>query len=229
MISAAPIIHLGVVQAESPAALRALQSWSTDEDRDSGRRRDSVLCRALTREMLAGMTGSTALTAQPWRISSMASGKPVAVDPAGSHAPAISMSHSGPWVAYAASFAGEIGIDVEVSRTSRDHRAIADRAFGPQEAAVTRNADQGRFYAIWTLREAIAKATGAGLKMAADAADRVSDGPYQSARWVRLDGADWWLMHAQPAAEVSLAVALRLSDGGGTDQHVQLQWWPESA
>lgn len=137
------------------------------------------------------------------------------------------MSHSGSWVAYAATFAGEIGIDIEQVRHSRNHLGIAEHAFGLNETEVVRRFGSARFYAIWTLREAIAKATGKGLQMAADGRDRVHDGPDNSSKWVSLEDADWWLMHATPSAEVSLGLALRPT-GSKLPQEVRLLWWPRN-
>lgn len=153
------------------------------------------------------------------------SGAPIASHQGGKPAPAISMSHSGSWVAYAATFAGEIGIDIEQVKPSRNHLGIAEHAFGPNEKAAVSSFGPARFYAIWTLREAIAKATRAGLQMAADGRDRVHDGPYNSATWLILEDANWWLMHAGPSSEMSLGVAFRPA-GATLLSEVRLHWWP---
>jgi len=216
-------VHLGLMRTESPATLQALQSWGTDEDRQSCRRPASLACRALLRGMLAEITQSPP---DAWRFSKRSSGAPVATHRNGQPAPAISITHSGSWVAYAATFAGAIGIDVEQSRDRRDHLGIAERAFGPREREAVDRLGSSRFHAIWTLREAIAKATGKGLEMAADRRDRVQDGPYESSQWMRMEDADWWLMHANPAPEVSLGLAFRPAEGRPRSEAVQLHWWP---
>ncbi len=172
--------------------------------------------------MLAEITQSAGTQ---WRFSALPSGLPITSHQGGKPAPAISMSHSGSWVACAATFAGAIGIDIEQVKPSRNHLGIAEHAFGPNEKAAVNRFGQARFYAIWTLREAIAKATGAGLQMAADGQDRVHDGPYKSATWVTLEDANWWLMHAGRSAEMNLSVAFRPT-GGKRLSEVQLHWWP---
>jgi 4'-phosphopantetheinyl transferase len=161
-----------------------------------------------------------------WRFAKLNSGAPVATHRSGQLAPAISITHSGPWVAYAATFAGAIGIDIEQSRDQRDHLGIAERAFGPREREAVDRLGSPRFYTIWTLREAIAKATGKGLEMAADRRDRVHDGPYESSQWMSMEGDNWWLVHANPAPQVSLGLAFRPAEGGPRPEAVQLHWWP---
>jgi 4'-phosphopantetheinyl transferase len=173
--------------------------------------------------MLADITRSSA---DQWRFSNLPSGLPVAVHRSGDAAPAISISHSGSWIAYAAAFGGRIGIDIEQDRDTRDHPGIAERAFGPREREAVNRFGQARFYAIWTLREAIAKATGSGLQMAADGRDRVPDGPYESSDWATLEDADWWLMHARPAPAISLALAFRPDGSRARPEAVRLHWWP---
>jgi 4'-phosphopantetheinyl transferase len=216
-------VHLGLMRMDSPAALEALQNWGIDEDRKTGRRPASLACRALLRGMLAEVTRSPP---DSWRFSKQDSGALVAAHGSGQPAPAISISHSGSWVAYAATFAGAVGIDIEQSRDRRDHLGIAERAFGPREREAVSRLSPSRFYAIWTLREAIAKATGKGLEMAADRQDRVHDGPFESSQWVCLEDSDWWLMHADPAPGVSLGVAFRPAEGRRTSEDVRLRWWP---
>jgi 4'-phosphopantetheinyl transferase len=210
------IVHLGLVHRESPAAERALRSGRTSEDHVFDQRPNSALARALMRDMLARLTGS-----EPgrWKIAKAASGAPIALDLDGRKAPAISFSHSGLWIACAASLAGSVGIDVELSRESRNLRGIAERAFGIKEqAAAHRGTD--RFYSIWTLREALAKATGDGLRLVTDAVDRVPDGPFEDSCWSKFDGADWWLMHCRPFVGLSLALALKAPPAS-----VSVRWW----
>lgn len=216
-------VHLGLMRADSPAALQALQDWSIDEDRQSNPRPASLLCRALLRGMLAEITQSPP---EAWQFSKQNSGAPVAAHRRDQPAPAISISHSGSWVSVAASFAGAIGIDVEQSRDRRNLQGIAERAFGPREQKAVGDLGSARFYAIWTLREAIAKAGGRGLEMAADRRDRVPDGPFEGSQWLPLEDGDWWLMHANPAPDVSLGLAFRPADARPRSDDVRLQWWP---
>ena len=123
------------MRADSPAALQALRSWSSDEERQSRLRPASLTCRALLRGMLAEMTQSSP---DAWRFSKQDSGALVAAHPGSQPVPAISISHSGTWVAYAATFAGAIGIDVEerelharLGRYAFLHRAVRGLSTAP--------------------------------------------------------------------------------------------------
>jgi phosphopantetheinyl transferase len=109
---------------------------------------------------------------------------------------------------------GPIGIDVERHNPGRRHDRLAERAFGPAErASAARLGDVG-FYRVWTLREAISKATGEGMALAADSIDRIPqpflDGAFTEGAWVA--GADGWVMAAMALAhDLSLAVAIQAS------------------
>jgi phosphopantetheinyl transferase len=155
------------------------------------------------------------------RIGIASSGKPF-LEPVGNQAlPFISLAHTPGWVACAASAVGPLGIDIERHRPGRDHAGIARAAFGPLEQARA-GADASAFYRIWTLREAIAKATGEGLKLAADRCDRVHGGPDDGSWRVDLDGRCWHLSHQRVEGDLNLATAVILA---GPSQAVALQRW----
>lgn len=79
----------------------------------------------------------------------------------------FSVSHSGGWAMIALSSVGPVGVDIEQHHARRDLAALARRFFHPEESAYVEAGDSAarlqRFYAIWTAKEAIAKATGEGL------------------------------------------------------------------
>jgi len=82
----------------------------------------------------------------------------------------FSVSHSGDWGMIALSTAGAVGIDIERHDTTRDFDALARRFFSTEEAdalrATPHEAERiALFYALWTAKEALAKATGEGLAM----------------------------------------------------------------
>jgi phosphopantetheinyl transferase len=116
----------------------------------------------------------------------------------------VSLSHSGNWLAGAATALGPVGIDIELMRAGRDLSGIAEIAFGPEERRRAIRDGAPGFYRIWTLREAIAKAHGIGLAMAADGHDRVNDGPDEGNWcWDRAQLAHWRL-----SADLALALAV---------------------
>jgi 4'-phosphopantetheinyl transferase len=71
-----------------------------------------------------------------------------------------SVSHSGDVVAVALTWAGPVGVDVEAVRTI-DYAAIAESVCTPAERTDVRT--EADFYAVWTRKEAVLKATGEGL------------------------------------------------------------------
>jgi len=72
-----------------------------------------------------------------------------------------SVSHSGDVVAVAITVAGPVGVDVEAGRAI-DFGAVTDSVCTPAERACVAGA--GDFYAYWTRKEAVLKATGDGLR-----------------------------------------------------------------
>jgi 4'-phosphopantetheinyl transferase len=71
-----------------------------------------------------------------------------------------SVSHSGDIVAVALTAAGPVGVDVEAVRTI-DFAAVTDSVCTPAERRFLTGLDD--FYAYWTRKEAVLKATGEGL------------------------------------------------------------------
>ena len=155
------------------------------------------------------------------RIGVEPTGKPFLESALGQAVPFISLAHTRGWVACAASAVGPIGIDIEWHRPGRDHAGIARAAFGPLEQERAR-ADGPGFYRIWTLREAIAKATGDGLTLATDRRDRVHDGPDDGSWRVRQDETYWHLSHHRIQGELNLAIAVMLRE---SSQTVAIQRW----
>jgi 4'-phosphopantetheinyl transferase len=74
-------------------------------------------------------------------------------------------SHSGDLVALAFAKETAVGVDVERRRELTDALALAQRYFSAEELSVVeRAADPGdAFFAIWTAKEAIVKASGKGI------------------------------------------------------------------
>jgi len=72
-----------------------------------------------------------------------------------------SVSHSGDVVAVAVTGAGPVGVDVEADRAI-DFSAVTGSVCTPAERACVTGLDD--FYAYWTRKEAVLKATGDGLR-----------------------------------------------------------------
>lgn len=128
--------------------------------------------------------------------------------------PAFNLSHAGGWAALAVTDPGaDIGIDIEAHRPVEP--AVTDHFFAPAEIAALAGlggADwQVAFFRLWTRKEALVKALGAGLSLPLDAFD-VTAGP--AARLTRLEGgtvAEWHLADLAPGAGMQGALALRAS------------------
>jgi 4'-phosphopantetheinyl transferase len=152
---------------------------------------------------------ATGIPLRGWMFKAEPSGRPIVQSASCDHVPSISLSHSGGWVAVAASDAGAIGIDIEVHRPHRNFNAIAAAAFGPEEQWLVSAGGAAGFYRIWTLKEAMAKASGEGIAMVADRTDRVANSPKEGVWRVSIGATPWLLAHARPVSGLSLAVAIR--------------------
>lgn len=121
-----------------------------------------------------------------------------------------SLSHSGGWAAVAHAPAGyRVGVDIEKSRP-RDVLALARFAFDPQEtAALAQLAETPRermFYALWTMKEAMAKALGIPLLTAT----RQCVFTLREDHWhgTAPTQESWWLRTYQVRADMALAVVI---------------------
>ncbi len=192
-----------VAVVSDPAVASALVArWASCQDRvDAGRGRGaeaSLLARAALHALLAQHTGRA-----DWRIVRTPQGKPFVVDPSGAIGPAVSVSHTGAVVAVAVTAVGALGVDVERHR-NRNFAALAAQAFGPAEQAQVAVAGADAFYRIWTLREAVAKATGEGLALAANGRDLVEG---SASGRIEYGGRVWHAAHVRVEPACSLAVA----------------------
>jgi phosphopantetheinyl transferase len=182
--------------AANPALRRDVQSAGGSEAFQAR----SALGRALALHLLA-QTASGG-----WTIETTERGKPIARGEVERH---VSISHTGSLVAAAVSSIGPIGIDIERRDKVRDFIGLASAAFGPTEAAAVAAQGAAAFYRIWTVREAISKATGDGLPTVVDRQDRVP-AELPDGKWIF--GRDGWLLAHVVDAGVSLALAVRLSE-----------------
>jgi 4'-phosphopantetheinyl transferase len=145
----------------SDGALAAYGAWLGEAERERAerfvrplRRRQFIVGRALLRLALARLLGvapqSIVLRERPGNAPLLAlPDRPAA---------GFSISHSGRWVACAASLQSAIGLDIECIAPARDVLALADHAFGAPAAAELRvlegEARVEAFYRMWCLYEA---------------------------------------------------------------------------
>jgi 4'-phosphopantetheinyl transferase len=146
------------------------------------------------------------LGGERWTIEIDERGKPIACGASARH---ISIAHTGAIVAAAASTIGPIGIDVEYREPDRNFNQLALAAYGPEECEAVGQQGVSAFYRIWTLREAISKATGDGMAFVTDRIDHVPIGMLDGS--LVAVGGEWLFAHDVIAQEFSLALAVQVA------------------
>jgi len=217
------MIILSAMATETLESQGIIARWATPEDQLDGARyvsdraqHESLLGRAILRALLASYT-----QAEVCFFERDERGKLLTIDAHGNQGPHISLAHTRGMVIAAISLAGPIGVDVEAHRP-RAFAQIADVGFGPVERSRVLEMGLAEFYRIWTLREAIGKATGDGLAMALDGVDRVAtDSPVSICRR-HFGMQDWLLGHFHPAFGISAAAACLLNDNA--DSNITMTW-----
>lgn len=182
---------------------RAAARWLTPAERRRGGRRH-LAGRLLIRAVLSRYHPEVA--PEDWRFVLGPRGRPAAAGPLEpGAAPRFSLSHSGSLLALAASRLPAVGVDIETGGRARPVERIARRCFSEAEraelAALPAAERPGRFLALWTLKEACAKARGGGLS----APLRQAVFLFEGERGLRLAGPLWtggrwrcWLLEEAP-------------------------------
>jgi 4'-phosphopantetheinyl transferase len=150
-----------------------------------------VAAHALLRVGLSARAGGAP---QGWRFAAAAHGKPYLLDPPTDLR--FSVTHARGMVAVAIAEGVEIGVDVEPANRRAESMKLAQRFFAPEETSLLRALDgearRDAFFAIWTLKEAVVKATGEGLSRGLDSFAVFLDPPRVT---MREEAGDWRLAH----------------------------------
>lgn len=205
------MIVFTTILTNEPAAERLIERWATTEDqRHASLRRTAAAqaCSLLARSALRGLLERYTAHGD-WVIGADNLGKLLVETKAGAPGPLVSLAHTPGMAACAVGDIGPLGIDVERHR-SRAFAAIADYSFGPGERALVSAHGIESFYRIWTLREAMSKATGQGLELVTDGRDRVLNDSENASWLTRCDDVRWALTHRCPHPGFSLALAARV-------------------
>jgi 4'-phosphopantetheinyl transferase len=172
-----------------------------------------VAGRALTRCMLARFCGCDA---RAWRFEAGSDGKPRVVNSPPGLTLGFSLSHTACMVAAAVACSQDIGIDVEAADYApSDVFAIAETFFTPDEVtALCALSDERpiseRFLSLWTLKEAVVKATGRGMAQETNAFSILSFRPVRVRfRTMELGDPAHWAFWQQAVGSHVLAVAVR--------------------
>jgi 4'-phosphopantetheinyl transferase len=131
--------------------------------RAAGRRDAFVVARGRLRQLLALATGCPAAGVV---LALDRGGKPRLAHPAGTGV-RFNLSHSGELMLCAVTRDRDVGVDVERIDEAAAREAVAARVFAPPERRALRTLPPSRrpaaFFAGWTRKEAVVKATGEGL------------------------------------------------------------------
>jgi 4'-phosphopantetheinyl transferase len=120
---------------------------------------------AFTRAMLRHLLGeATSVPANKIALAEGPYGKPCL---AGTHGPHFNVSHSGSWALIGFSDNRDIGVDIEFMRAAGGELDLARSFFSAAEyrslEGLERDMLLSSFYKIWTCKEAVLKAHGAGI------------------------------------------------------------------
>ena len=206
----------------SPAEAARAGRFLRAEDRDRSR-----VSHAALRLILAHALG---VAAEALAFASGPAGKP---ELAGAHAGALhfNLSHSGTRALVGVSPKAAIGVDVEALRPVPDALRIARAHFARAEAealaALPPEAVGAAFTGLWTRKEAVVKALGAGLSLPLDRL--VLTLPPAPLRLVAIAGDDpaaWSLHHLEPGPGTVGTAAIRAA-GAAIACCALPQDWPD--
>ena len=168
---------------------------------------------ALVRSLLASVGP---YPPEEWRFVHDERGKPE-IDPAMASPLRCNLSHSRGVVAAAVSHRHDVGVDVERCDRTPRFEDLARRYFSPDEVALVQSdADDGgrvAFFRLWTLKEALIKATGEGLGRSLQSFAFTLD-PIAVTFSGQTDGASdqWQFFQARPTGQHVVATAVRRAD-----------------
>lgn len=157
----APLVWLADGRAVSDETLASFIDWLSPGEvmRYAGftrrlRQRQFLIGRILLRQALGTLLGTSGADLS---LIEMPGAGP-RLDWPDSAGVGFSISHSGAWVACAASASSMLGLDIEVIDPARDLPALAGQAFDPDENAWLRSRPDGSrtrdFYGVWSAKEA---------------------------------------------------------------------------
>jgi 4'-phosphopantetheinyl transferase len=192
------------------------------------RRGEYIFAHGLVRVALSRFAPHVAATA--WRFTRNRFGRPFISSPQNAEPLHFSLSHTDGFVACAVSPCERVGIDVEATDRPAAHLEIARAFFSTAELADLMSLppaqQKERFFDIWTLKEAYAKARGMGLQLPLDQfsmhfAPQRKPGITFS-RDLPDDPESWRFSQFSPTPRHRLAVA----DGSGRGLPLIFQPWP---
>jgi 4'-phosphopantetheinyl transferase len=217
----ARVYYAWVAEALAAAEHERLSALLSDEERARHARfhfehdrHSYLMAHALTRSVLGRLTG---VAPPALRFELGPHGRPELCLPDGSPPVRFNLSHTRGLVACAVALAHDIGVDVEQVERRLDVQALARSVFSSEERAeldtLPSEAHRGRFFELWTLKEAYIKAVGQGLALPLRSISlQLAPGRDPRIGFVPpvIDDAEqWWCRVVQPLPTHTLAVAMR--------------------
>ena len=210
------------------AAAAALLSNEERARRDAFRfdrdRREYTAAHALLRATLSEF-GDAAPDA--WRFDAGAHGKPAIAAGVSSSPLSFNLAHTLGLVACVVAKGAEVGLDVERVTRSTNWRGVAGRYFSALEVAqiegVADSRRAARFFELWTLKEAFAKAIGVGLSqpLSATTFEIEPDGAVSFTPPAGILPAVWQFALYTPSPDHRLAVAVGDAAARRWDLHLR--------
>lgn len=218
-----------------PDRAEALRAALSEDERERAarfrferERRRFVVGRSVLRAILSRYLGTDPAGL---RLGVGPNGKPYLLHGARGGRPGLdfNVTHSGGFALFAVSRSGPVGLDVERVRELSDLPSLVRSCFGPREATSILRLDgparTRAFFRCWTLKEALAKATGWGIPegLSGFEVDVVPAAPLRLRSCAAGGGrpADWCVREIEPGAGYVGALAVR-----GCVSVVRLGTWP---
>jgi 4'-phosphopantetheinyl transferase len=218
-----PDIRSACIELLCPGERKQAARFASDR-----RRREYAFAHGLVRAALSRLAPQVAPAA--WRFEKTRHGRPFISAPQSAEHLHFSLSHTDGFVACAVSPCERVGIDVEAIDRLVSHLEIARTFFSPAEHAdlisLPPAQQRDRFFDLWTLKEAYAKARGLGLQLPLDEFSiHVAPGGKRGVTFSRDlsdDPESWCFSQFSPSPRHRLAVA----DGSGCGLRLVSEPWP---
>jgi 4'-phosphopantetheinyl transferase len=178
------------------------------------RRLELAAAHALLRLALADVTGTPAAA---WRVRRDSMGRPLVEGPRdGMH---VSITHTPGLVACLVTQARVCGVDAEQVSPRVPYMRIAEQVFSPAELQQLRELDDAaridRFFLLWSVKEAFAKARGDGLAAPLDKVDVAlgDDGRVDLVVPPKVGPGRWAVRWTRPSTEHVMATCVAAPEG----------------
>jgi 4'-phosphopantetheinyl transferase len=180
------------------------------------RRLELAAAHALVRLALELVTGAPANT---WKVRRDSMGRPLVEGPVeGMH---VSITHTPGLVACLVAARRVVGVDAEQVSPRVPYMRIAEQVFSPGELAHLRGLEEqariDRFFVLWSVKEAFAKARGEGLAAPLDKieVELAPDGVVQMLMPPEITGGGdaWHVRWSRPSEEHVMATCVHSPDG----------------